>query len=45
MSLVASTKQWNAAELTKTVCTPGPGAHYCAREQTARPCAQAQAPL
>ena len=33
MSLVASTKQWNAAELTKTVCTQRPGAHYCALEQ------------
>ena len=32
MRLVASTKQWNAAELTKTVCTQGPGASLlCAR--------------
>ena len=32
MRLVASTKQWNATELTKTVCTQGPGASVlCAR--------------
>ena len=30
--LVARTKQWNATELTKTVCTQGPGASLlCAR--------------
>ena len=38
MSLVESTKKWNSAELTKTVCTPGPGAHYCAREQISTLC-------
>jgi len=38
MTLVASTKQWNAAELTKTVCTQGLGADYCAREQVSTLC-------
>ena len=27
------TKQWNASDLIKTVCTQGPGAHSCARMQ------------
>ena len=30
MSLVASTKQWTAPELTKTACTQRPSAHFVA---------------
>ena len=33
MSLAASTKSWIASEITKTMCTQGPGAHFCARVQ------------
>lgn len=33
VSLTASTKQWTAILLAKTVCTKGPGAHFCVREQ------------
>ena len=32
-NLAASTTQWTATEPTKTVCTQGPGAHFCARVQ------------
>ena len=28
--LVVKTKQWTASELTKIVCTQGPGVHFCA---------------
>ena len=33
MSLAASSKIWIASEITKTMCTQGPGAHFCARVQ------------
>ena len=28
--LALKTKEWTASELTKIVCTQGPGAHFCA---------------
>ena len=34
MSFGMITKQWMATELTKTVCTQGPGAHFRARVQS-----------
>ena len=33
MSFAMITKPWMATELTKTVYTQGPGAHFCARVQ------------
>ena len=33
MSFATITKRWTVTELVTTVCTQGPGVHFCARVQ------------